>query len=69
MKKNNLLLVILMSTISLSYGQTSFSIAEAIEYSVNNNANIKNSTLIFLGDGNLKFILQEYINDNNIHSL
>lgn len=45
MKKNNLLLVILMSTISLSYGQTSFSIAEAIEYSVNNNANIKNALL------------------------
>ena len=33
-----------------------------------NNANIKNSTLIFLGDGNLKFILQEYINDNNIEN-
>ena len=34
-----------------------------------NNANIKNSTLIFLGDGNLKFILQEYINDNNINNV
>ena len=34
-----------------------------------NNANIKNSTLIFLGDGNLKFSLQEYINDNNINNV
>ena len=34
-----------------------------------NNANIKNSTLIFLGDGNLKLSLQEYINDNNINNV
>lgn len=34
-----------------------------------NNANIKNSTLIFLGDGNLRFSLQEYINDNNINNV
>ncbi|MEN8929021.1 MAG: TolC family protein, partial [Flavobacteriales bacterium] len=45
MKKNNLLIVILMSSISLSYGQTSFSIAEAIDYSIKNNNTIKNAQL------------------------
>jgi len=32
-------------------------------------ANIKNSTLIFLGDGNLKLSLEKYVNDKNINNV
>lgn len=32
-------------------------------------ANIKNSTLIFLGDGNLKSSLEKYVNDNSINNV
>ena len=32
-------------------------------------ANIKNSTLVFLGDGNLKLSLEKYINDKNINNV
>ena len=45
MKKNNLLLVLFISTISINYSQTSFSISEAIDFSVNNNVNVKNALL------------------------